>query len=80
MTLEEGGGGVVGIQNIILNKERSETCGVVSTPAAVTNESKFHGVVSAGQLPPPRGKGGQIRGKRGYPYAVESVVGDDLRG
>ena len=57
-----------------------EMCGAEYTPDVVTDEPKTHGVVASGEAPTTGGRGGQICGTRGYPYADESKVGADLHG
>ena len=62
-------GGIVDIQNNILNKERADICGFVNTPAAVNNEPKIHGIKASGEEPPTGGRGFWRRGTMGDPYA-----------
>ena len=62
------GGGLVGLQNDLLNKEWADMCGAVYNPATVTYEPKIYGVMSVGEAPPTGGGGGvaSYRTHRGY--------------
>ena len=50
------------------------------TPEAVTEETKIHGVATAGGAPPTESRGFQIRGTRGDNYTEEIEFGADLHG
>ena len=73
-------GGIIGLQNNVLNKELVEIFGAAYTPAAVTDKTKIHGVTEAWELPTTVGRGVQRHGTRIYNYTEERKVGDDLCG
>ena len=60
MPLKEGGRGLVGLHNNLLNREWAEMCWETYTPYAVINKPKIHGVTAAGEAPLTGGRGGQI--------------------
>ena len=63
-----GWGGLVGIQNNLLNKEWVEMCGEAYTSSAVTDKPKIHGVAVSVEAPPTGDRGDWRRGTREYPY------------
>ena len=50
------GGGIIGIQNNLLNKEWEDICQEKYTPYALTKETKIHGDMSAGEAPSTGGR------------------------
>ena len=74
------GGGIIGIQNNLLNKEWEDICQEKYTPYALTKETKIHGDMSAGEATSTGGRVIWIRVTGGGPCVEESKVGADFGG